>query len=229
MPFCAPPTDRTEGIVPIQNGGLARDLLSAGRLRSAIKCRCRKRRGLVSVSQEDREPHSSWRTSPSGARCSRCTSSRHYAGDRCLDYYARAPSSGADGSCGQSQDWPGYAGGGGNPAARAGAAIRCLSVGCVSVLAGECRDHLPGALEDALVQLALDDRPQDRFLAFGVGRVGHLAGPGQLPVCVGSAIAIVTGPVVDRATAAQEDRVRLLEDPPHNRIKQAHGAAEYLY
>ncbi len=128
---------------------------------------------------------------------------------------------------------------------------------------------MPGALVDAFVQLALDDRPQDWFLAFGVGRVGYLAGPhpgdratqvrvgvaaaehcdhldwlnasavargsvpllgpGQLPVCVGSAIAIVTGPVVDRATAAQEDRVRLLEDPPHNRIKQAHGAAEYLY
>ena len=155
-----------------------------------------------------------------------------------------------------------------DPNEHIGAGIRCVSVGCVSVLAGECRDHLPGALEDALVQLALDDRPQDRFLAFGVGRVRDLAGPhpcdratqvrvgvaaaehgdhldrlnasavprsgvpllgpGQLPVHVGSAIAILTGLVVDRATAAQEDRVRLLEDPPHNRIKQAQGAAEYL-
>ena len=138
----------------------------------------------------------------------------------------------------------------------------------LGVLARECRDHLPGALEDPLVQLALDDCPQDRFLAFGVGRVGHLAGPhpgdratqvrvgvaapehgdhldrlnasaaagggvallgpGQLPVCVGSAIAIVASPVVDRATAAQEGHVRLLEDPPHHGIKQAHGVAEYL-
>lgn len=127
---------------------------------------------------------------------------------------------------------------------------------------------MPGALEDALVQLALDDRPQDRFLAFGVGRVGHLAGPhpgdratqvrvgvaaaehcdhldrlnasaaarsgvalrgpGQLLVGVGAAVAIVPSPVMDRAAAAQEDRVRLLEDPPHDRIKQAHGAAEDL-
>jgi hypothetical protein len=92
------------------------------------------------------------------------------------------------------------------------------------------------------MQLALGDRPQDRFLAIGVGCVGHLAGPhpgdratqvrvgvaaaehgdylyrlnastlaggrvpllgpGQFPVCVGSAIAIVSGPVVDRAAAA---------------------------
>jgi hypothetical protein len=119
-----------------------------------------------------------------------------------------------------------------------------------------------------LVQLALDDRPQDRLLAFGVGRVDHLAGPhpgdraaqvrvgaaaaehrdhldrldasavprggvpllgpGQLPVGVGSAIAIIPGPVVDRAAAAQETRVRLVQDPPHDRIKQAHRAAEDL-
>src|SRR6266581_9770347 len=64
---------------------------------------------------------------------------------------------------------------GGNPAAPTGAALRCVSMGCVSVLAGECRDHLPGALKDALMQFALDDRPQDRFLAISVGRVGHLA------------------------------------------------------
>jgi hypothetical protein len=51
------------------------------------------------------------------------------------------------------------------------------SVGCVSVLAGECRDHVPDALEDALVQPVLDDRRQDRFPAFGVGRIGHLAEP----------------------------------------------------
>ena len=51
------------------------------------------------------------------------------------------------------------------------------SAGCVTVEAGKCRDHLPGALEDPLVQLALDDRPHDRFLAFGILLVGHLAGP----------------------------------------------------
>ena len=33
-------------------------------------------------------------------------------------------------------------------------------------------------------------------------------------------------PVVHRATAAQEDRIRLLEDPPHHRIKQGHGLAK---
>ena len=46
-----------------------------------------------------------------------------------------------------------------------------------SVLARECRDHLPGALEDSLMQFGLDYRPHNGFLAFGVGRVGHLAGP----------------------------------------------------
>src|SRR5262245_48102292 len=51
------------------------------------------------------------------------------------------------------------------------------SAGCVTVVAGEGRDHLPGALEDPLVQLALDDRPHDRFLAFGILLAGHLAGP----------------------------------------------------
>ena len=115
-------------------------------------------------------------------------------------------------------------------------------------------------------KLALDDGPQDRFLAFGVLLVGHLAGPHpgdratqmgvrvaapehgdhldrlnapavagrgapllwprQLPVCVGSAIAVLASHVVDGATAAQEGRVGLLEDPPHNRIEQTHGAAE---
>jgi deoxyribonuclease V len=116
------------------------------------------------------------------------------------------------------------------------------------------------------VQLTLDDRPQDRLLAFRIGRVGHLAGPHpsdratqvrvggaapehrdhlyrlnapavaargvpllgprQLPVRVGSAIAIVAGPVVDRATATQEGRVGLVEDAPHDGIKQVHGAPE---
>ncbi len=119
------------------------------------------------------------------------------------------------------------------------------------------------------MQFALDDRPQDRFLAFRVSRVRDLAGPHpgdratqvrvgvaapehsdhlnrlnapavaaggvpllrprQLPVRVGSAIAIVAGPVVDRAIATQEGRVGLFEDPPHNGIKQAHGAAEDRY
>src|SRR5215831_19061781 len=51
------------------------------------------------------------------------------------------------------------------------------SAGCVTVLARERRNHLPGALEDPLMQLAFDDRPQDRFLALGVPLVGHLAGP----------------------------------------------------
>ena len=36
---------------------------------------------------------------------------------------------------------------------------------------------MPGALEDSLMQFGLDDRPHNGFLAFGVGRVGHLAGP----------------------------------------------------
>jgi hypothetical protein len=152
---------------------------------------------------------------------------------------------------------------------RRDAAARRRSGGCVSVLARECRDHLPGALENPLVQLALDDCPQDRFLAFGVGRVGHLAGPHpgdratqvrvrvatpehgdhlhrlnasavagggvpllrprQLPVCIHSAIAIIASPMVDRATAAQEGHVCLIKNPPHNRIKQANGAVEYLY
>ena len=31
------------------------------------------------------------------------------------------------------------------------------------------------------------------------------------------------------AAAAEERRIRLLEDPPDHRIKQAHGAAEYLH
>jgi hypothetical protein len=35
--------------------------------------------------------------------------------------------------------------------------------------------------------------------------------------------------LVDRAAAVQEGHVCLLEDPPHNRIKQAHGATERLY
>ena len=55
-----------------------------------------------------------------------------------------------------------------------------------------------------------------------------LLGPRQLPVGVGPAVAILTGPVVDSAAAAQEDRVGLLEDPPHDWIEQAHGAAEDL-
>jgi len=45
-------------------------------------------------------------------------------------------------------------------------------------------------------------------------------------VCVGPAIAILARLVVDRAAAAQERRVRLLEDPPHHRIKQARRLAE---
>jgi len=55
-----------------------------------------------------------------------------------------------------------------------------------------------------------------------------LLGPGQLPVGVGSSVAILAGPLVDRAAAAQEGRVGLLEDPPYHRIEQAHCAAEYL-
>jgi hypothetical protein len=47
-------------------------------------------------------------------------------------------------------------------------------------------------------------------------------------VCVGSAVAVLTSVVVDRASAAQEDRVGMLEDPPHHRIQQAHRAAEDL-
>jgi len=35
--------------------------------------------------------------------------------------------------------------------------------------------------------------------------------------------------LVDRAAAVQERLVRLLEDPPHHRIKQAHGTAEHLH
>src|SRR5262249_31830600 len=50
--------------------------------------------------------------------------------------------------------------------------------------------------------------------------------PRQLPVCVRSAIAVLARHVADRATAAQEGRIGLLEDPPHHRIEQAHGAAE---
>ena len=46
-----------------------------------------------------------------------------------------------------------------------------------SVLTCEGRDHLPSALEDPLMQFGLDDRPHNGFLAFGVGSVGHLAGP----------------------------------------------------
>jgi hypothetical protein len=53
-----------------------------------------------------------------------------------------------------------------------------------------------------------------------------LLGPRQLPVRVGSAIAIVAGPLVDRASATQEGRVGLFEDAPHNGIKQAHGPPE---
>jgi deoxyribonuclease V len=48
-------------------------------------------------------------------------------------------------------------------------------------------------------------------------------------VRVRSAIAIVAGPVVDRAAAAQEGHVGLFEDPPHDGIEQAHSAAEDRY
>src|SRR5215471_9072715 len=157
----------------------------------------------------------------------------------------------------------------GRGAGQAPRASPAPSAGCVTVLARERRNHLPGALEDPLMQLAFDDRPQDRFLALGVPLVGHLAGPhpggrapqmrvsvaapehgdhldrlnasavagggvplpgpGQLPVCVNSAVAILARMLVDRAAAAQERRVRLLQDPPYHRIKQAHGTAEHLH
>ncbi len=50
--------------------------------------------------------------------------------------------------------------------------------------------------------------------------------PGQLPVRERPAVAVVTGVEMDGAAAAQEDRVRLVKDPPHDRIQQANGAAE---
>lgn len=81
----------------------------------------------------------------------------------------------------------------------------------VSVAAPEHGDHL------------------DRLHTSAVAGGGvPLLGPGQLPVSVGSAVAILANMLVDRAIAAQERRVGLLEDPPHHRINQAHGAAENI-
>lgn len=46
---------------------------------------------------------------------------------------------------------------------------------------------------------------------------------------VGSTVAILADPVVDAATAGKEHRVCFVQDPPHDRIEQAHGTPEDPY
>ena len=115
----------------------------------------------------------------------------------------------------------------GNVDDRAQDRFLALGVGLVDDLAGPHPGHCATQMRVGVAAPEHGDH-LNRLHPPGARRGVPLLRPGQLPVRERPAVAVVTGVQVDGAAAAQEDRVRLVENSPHDGIKQRDGAAEDL-